>query len=359
MPALVDEDLAVVGEHDARALERPRRRSFEVDPGRPEAAAVTRALELVLRRQEVRRAAQMRARGDEGVEPARVRTMSSGVRTSQMPNFSFHRSSTPIPYSFGKPALNCCGGSLSTFGNMKRPVAARAAADAAENAPHARPIHARRVRSGEVVGIARGRLGGRCGAAALARHRPATRRWWFYRRDPESARPAARRHRRTRGGRTSRGGRSGGLRRSSRSDRFAPAGGALGSIPSTFVSSAMFVIRSLSGPRSPPSGLHAAIALAQCRHRRLERFVLERGRRAQSADHHVRDRILIVVLPHVALHRLLDVAAIEHLPEHRHAVVLTFPRQRHRGVPAHVVHRVLQRRAKNRQLRVAGQRTSA
>src|SRR5258708_6888372 len=76
--------------------------------------------------------------------------MSSVVRTSQTPYFSFHRSSTPIPYSFGKPALNCCGGSLSTFGNMNRPVAASAAADAAENAPQARPIHARRVNSGEV-----------------------------------------------------------------------------------------------------------------------------------------------------------------------------------------------------------------
>src|SRR6266540_7214882 len=76
--------------------------------------------------------------------------MSSVVRTSQTPYFSFHRSSTPMPYSFGKPALNCCGGSLSTFGNMNRPVAASAAADAAENAPHASPIHARRVRRGDV-----------------------------------------------------------------------------------------------------------------------------------------------------------------------------------------------------------------
>src|SRR5437762_13976543 len=76
--------------------------------------------------------------------------MSSGVRTIQTPYFSFHRSSTPMPYSLGKPTLNCCGGSLSTLGNMKRPVAARAAADAAENAPQARPIQARRVRSGDV-----------------------------------------------------------------------------------------------------------------------------------------------------------------------------------------------------------------
>src|SRR6185295_12994498 len=81
--------------------------------------------------------------------------MSSVVRTSQTPYFSFQRSSTPMPYSFGKPALNCCGGSLSTLGNMKRPVAASAAADAAENAPQARPIHARRFRSGEVSSASR------------------------------------------------------------------------------------------------------------------------------------------------------------------------------------------------------------
>src|SRR4051812_27500271 len=77
--------------------------------------------------------------------------MSSVVRTSHTPYFSFHRSSTPIPYSVGKPALNCCGGSLRTLGNMKRPVAASAAADAAENAPHARPSQARRVSSGDVA----------------------------------------------------------------------------------------------------------------------------------------------------------------------------------------------------------------
>src|SRR5262249_6541134 len=82
-------------------------------------------------------------------------TFSSAMRTSQMPNFSFQRSSTPRPYSFGKPALNCCGGSLSTFGNMNRPVAASAAADAAENAPHASPIHARRIRSGAVPSASR------------------------------------------------------------------------------------------------------------------------------------------------------------------------------------------------------------
>src|SRR5437870_2557663 len=81
--------------------------------------------------------------------------MSSVVRTSQMPYFSFHRSSTPMPYSFGKPALNCCGGSLRTLGNMKRPVAASAAAEAAEKVPHASPIHARRVNKGDVSSAAR------------------------------------------------------------------------------------------------------------------------------------------------------------------------------------------------------------
>src|SRR6476661_7789641 len=81
--------------------------------------------------------------------------MSSAVRTIQTPYFSFHRSSTPMPYSVGKPILNCCGGSLSTFGNMKRPVAASAAAEAAENVPHASAIHARRFRSGELSSASR------------------------------------------------------------------------------------------------------------------------------------------------------------------------------------------------------------
>src|SRR5215471_8727767 len=72
MPALVDENLAVVGEHDARALERTRRRTFEVDAREAEAAAVTRALDLVFRGEIVRRAAEMRARADENVEAARV-----------------------------------------------------------------------------------------------------------------------------------------------------------------------------------------------------------------------------------------------------------------------------------------------
>src|SRR4249919_2506252 len=93
--------------------------------------------------------------------------MSSVVRTSQIPYFSFHRSSTPTPYSLGNPALNCCGGSLSTLGNMKRPVAASAAADAAENAPQARPIQARRVSSGDVSSGSRVAAFAAAGAAAV------------------------------------------------------------------------------------------------------------------------------------------------------------------------------------------------
>src|SRR5438552_5574916 len=76
--------------------------------------------------------------------------MSSAVRTIHTPYLSLNRSSTPMPYSAGKPTLNCCGGSLRTLGNMNRPVAASAAAEAAENAPQARPIHVRLLKSGEV-----------------------------------------------------------------------------------------------------------------------------------------------------------------------------------------------------------------
>src|SRR5579864_5982459 len=49
MPRFVDEDLPIVGQDHARALERARRWSLEIDPGRAEAAAVARALELVFR----------------------------------------------------------------------------------------------------------------------------------------------------------------------------------------------------------------------------------------------------------------------------------------------------------------------
>src|SRR5947208_965628 len=53
------------------------------------------------------------------------------------------------------PVLVGIGGALSTFGNMKRPVAASAAADAAENAPHASPSQARRFSSGEASSASR------------------------------------------------------------------------------------------------------------------------------------------------------------------------------------------------------------
>src|SRR3954464_1370468 len=91
---------------------------------------------------------------------------SSGVLTIQMPYLSFQRSSTPVPYSVGKPALNCCGGSLRTLGNMNRPVAASAAADAAENAPHARPSHWRRFSGGAAPSAARPAAAAAAGFAA-------------------------------------------------------------------------------------------------------------------------------------------------------------------------------------------------
>src|SRR4051812_7865704 len=65
---LVHQDLAVVREHDARALEGPGRRAFEVDSGHVEAAAVAGTLELVLGRQPVGRAAEVRADRDQRVE---------------------------------------------------------------------------------------------------------------------------------------------------------------------------------------------------------------------------------------------------------------------------------------------------
>src|SRR5262249_12211241 len=77
------------------------------------------------------------------------------------------------PYSVGKPTLNCCGGSFRTFGNMKRPVAARAAADAAENAPHARPSQARRVSSGDVSSGSRVAVPALAGAGAVVAVRAA------------------------------------------------------------------------------------------------------------------------------------------------------------------------------------------
>src|SRR6185295_13553208 len=70
---LVDDELAVVGaDEDAGALQRPRRRPFEVDAALVIAAAVARALELVLGLQPGRRAAEVGADGDEGVDPPLV-----------------------------------------------------------------------------------------------------------------------------------------------------------------------------------------------------------------------------------------------------------------------------------------------
>src|SRR3954452_20391251 len=64
----IDDDLAIRRvDVDLGPLERTRRRTFEVDAGPVIAAAVARAFELVLRREPVRRASEMRADGDEGV----------------------------------------------------------------------------------------------------------------------------------------------------------------------------------------------------------------------------------------------------------------------------------------------------
>src|SRR5918999_5996529 len=70
---LVDDDLAVVGtDRDAGALERPRSRPLEVDAALVIAAAVARTLELVLRVEPGRRAAEMGADGDQRVDPPLV-----------------------------------------------------------------------------------------------------------------------------------------------------------------------------------------------------------------------------------------------------------------------------------------------
>src|SRR5215203_3803792 len=66
----VDDDLAVVrADEDAGALERPGRRPLEVDAAPVVAAAMARALELVLRVEPGRRAAQVRADGDQREDP--------------------------------------------------------------------------------------------------------------------------------------------------------------------------------------------------------------------------------------------------------------------------------------------------
>src|SRR5262249_41658980 len=72
LDALVDDELPVVGLADLHALERPRRGSLEVDPALVEAAAVAGALELVFRHQPARRAAEMRALGEDRVDALRL-----------------------------------------------------------------------------------------------------------------------------------------------------------------------------------------------------------------------------------------------------------------------------------------------
>src|SRR5438309_7102006 len=65
---LVDDQLSVVAERDLDALERPRRGTFEVDAVLRVARAVARTLELVLRPQPPRRAAEMRADPEQRID---------------------------------------------------------------------------------------------------------------------------------------------------------------------------------------------------------------------------------------------------------------------------------------------------
>src|SRR5262249_4737217 len=69
LDALVDDELSVLGAGDAQTLERPRCGALEVDPALVEATAVARALELVLGRQPAGRAAEVRALGEQRVQP--------------------------------------------------------------------------------------------------------------------------------------------------------------------------------------------------------------------------------------------------------------------------------------------------
>src|SRR5580765_1748895 len=241
--------------------------------------------------------------------------MSSVVRTSQIPYFSFHRSSTPTPYSLGNPALNCCGGSLSTLGNMKRPVAASAAADAAENAPQARPIQARRVSSGEVSSGSRVAAFAAAGTAVRAAAPPGDAALVVL--------PA-------RSGIGAAGGRGAGAGFAACAPAAAaagvtvvtagpaPAAGALGT--TGFCSSAMLPqfnwSHHLQCFHRRLSHLHAPIVLAQAVDRRFQGIVFQRCRGPQAADYHVRHGILVGVLTNAPLDGLLDVLPIEHLAQH-------------------------------------------
>ncbi len=231
-----------------------------------------------------------------------------------MPYLSFQRSSTPMPYSFGKPTLNCCGGSLSTLGYMKRPDAASAAAHAAEKAPHDSPIHARRVKSGEVSSGSRPVATAVAGLAVAARAAAAP---------PDDATlvvlPA-------RSGIGTAGGRGAG------------AGLAFGIGAAPVAAAADAVAASATpGGVGVTCGVAAGFAPG-----------------AESADHDVGNRILILILPDIALHRSLNVRAIEHLAEHRNGVATSLSGERGRGVPAYVGRRILERGAERLQLCVAG-----
>src|SRR5262249_13005511 len=70
--ALIDDQLPVLRQRDTEPLQRARRRPFEVDPSLAKAAAMTRALELFFPLQPARRAAEMRALGEQRVEAVRL-----------------------------------------------------------------------------------------------------------------------------------------------------------------------------------------------------------------------------------------------------------------------------------------------
>src|SRR5581483_4735467 len=68
LAALVDDELPVLADGDGPALQRPGRGALEVDAGDLEAGAVAGAFEFLLRLQPVRRAAEVRAGGAQGVD---------------------------------------------------------------------------------------------------------------------------------------------------------------------------------------------------------------------------------------------------------------------------------------------------
>src|SRR5262249_15205421 len=71
LDALVDDELPVFALGDAHPFERPGGRPLEVDTAVVEAASVARTLELVLRRQPARGAAEVCALREDGVDALR------------------------------------------------------------------------------------------------------------------------------------------------------------------------------------------------------------------------------------------------------------------------------------------------